>query len=351
MAPSTNPARLPIIDAHVHLAGLGDSGSGCFIAPRKFNSLLYRLMRKKLGIYRAHRDGRLDEEYLARLERDVKTAVECSALDAAVLFAHDRLYSDNGEVAPERQELHVPNEYLFKCCEAPALKGRLLPAMSVHPYRPDALDETLRWIERGAVAMKWLPNSQNIDPRDRRCAPIYRALAERGVPLIAHTGGEHTVSIVRAEFGDPQLMQPALDQGVTVILAHCGSKSGLFDTDWLPAFVKLARTQPRCYGDTSAFCTPGRTRWIGRLLREEGLAAKLIHGSDYPVPPFAWGAAFKLGLRKTLELQRVWSYLERDIRIKRELGMPEEVFTNFARLMPERIQNSKFKMQKEQVTT
>jgi predicted TIM-barrel fold metal-dependent hydrolase len=334
--------HLPIIDAHVHLAGVGDSGSGCHIAAHKFNSLLYKLMRKKLGIYRAHRDGRLDVEYLTRLERDVQTAIDHSALDGAVVFAHDRLYSDNGEVSPARQELYVPNDYLFACCERPALRGRLLPAMSVHPYRFDALDETLRWIERGAAAMKWLPNSQNIDPRDQRCIPIYRALAEHGVPLIAHTGGEHTVTIVRAELGNPCLLQPALDEGVTVILAHCGSKSGLFDTDWLPAFVKLARSQPNCYGDTSAFCTPGRTRWIGRLINE-GIARKLIHGSDYPVPPYAWGAAAKLGIQKTLELQRVWSYLERDIRIKRELGMPEEVFTNFARIMPpERIQHLNF---------
>src|SRR4029077_23992 len=104
-------------------------------------------------IYRAHRDGRLDEEYLARLDRDVRTAIEHSALDAAVLFAHDRIYAENGEVAAAGQELYVPNEYLFACCERSALNGRFLGAMSVHPYRRDALDETLRWIARGAVAM------------------------------------------------------------------------------------------------------------------------------------------------------------------------------------------------------
>ena len=323
-----------IIDAHVHLAGLGDSGSGCFIARRKFNSLLYKLIRSKLGIYRAHRKGRLDVEYLNRLERDLQAAVDHSALNAVVLFAHERLHDDDGHVNPARQKLHVPNEYVFKFCESSALAGRALPAMSVHPYRADAIDETEKWIARGAVAMKWLPNSQNIDGRDPRCLRVFRLLAQRGIPLIAHTGGEHTVSIVRPEYGDPELLRPALDAGVTVILAHCGSKSGLFDTDWLPTFIKNAHAYPNCYGDTSAFCTPGRTRWLPKLIREEGLAEKLIHGSDYPVPPLAWSAVLTLGLRKTLTAQRVWSFLERDMRIKRDFGMPEQVFTNFSRIAP-----------------
>lgn len=325
--------RLPVIDVHTHLAGLGHGGTGCFIAPKKFRSPLYKVMRAKLGIFGAHRDGRLDQAYLERLDRDVAVAAENEVLDAAAVFAHERIYTDGGEVHPSRQELHVPNEYAFSCSEREEMRGRLMPAMSIHPYRRDAVDETLRWIERGAVAMKWLPNSQNMNPADPRCTRIYDILAEKRVPLIAHTGGEHTVSIFRPELGDPELLRPALDRGVNVIVAHCGTKSGLFDTNWLPQFCNLARKYPNCWGDTSAFCTPGRTRWIPRILREEGVVEKLIHGSDYPVPPAAWTALFSLGWSRTRELQRVWSFLERDIRIKRELGMPDAVFTNAARVL------------------
>lgn len=325
--------QLPVIDIHTHLAGLGHGGTGCFIAPKKFRSPLYKLMRMKLGIFRAHREGRLDQAYLERLDRDVSLAAEHAALDAAVVFAHERIYTDGGEVHPSRQELHVPNEYAFACCERPEMRGRLLPAMSIHPYRADAVDETLRWIERGAVAMKWLPNSQNMNPADKRCLRIYDILAEHRVPLIAHTGGEHTVSLLRPELGDPDLLRPALDRGVTVIVAHCGTKSGLFDTNWLPQFCNLARKYRNCWGDTSAFCTPGRTRWIPRILREEGVVEKLIHGSDYPVPPAAWTALFTLGWSRTRSLQTIWSFLERDVRIKRELGMPDAVFTNAARVL------------------
>lgn len=328
--------RTPIIDIHTHLAGLGHGGSGCYIKPGKFHSPLYMLMRAKLGIFSAHRKGRLDQSYLERLDRDVSTAIANESLDATVLFAHERIYTDAGEIHSHGQELYVPNEYVFACCERPETRGRFLPAMSVHPYRRDALDETEKWIERGAVAMKWLPNSQNMNPSDPRCLRMFDLLARRGVPLIAHTGGEHTVSLINPELGDPARLKPALDRGVTVILAHCGTKSGFFDTDWLPEFIAMARAYPNCWGDTSAFCTPGRTRWIPRVLKEEGLTEKLVHGSDYPVPPAAWTCLFQLGLSKTVSLQRTWSFLERDIRIKRAMGMPETVFTNTARVLPAR---------------
>lgn len=322
----------PVLDFHTHLAGIGQGGTGCYIEPRKFESLLYKLLRKQLGIYDAHREGRLDEAYLERLRRDAALGREHGTLDGAVVFAHERVYLDSGELAAEGQELHVPNDYLFRCCEQAG--GLFLPAMSVHPYRKDALDECHRWIERGAVALKWLPNSQGMDPRDRRCLPIYDLLAAKKVPLIAHTGGEHVVRIRRAELGNPEILRPALDRGVTVIVAHCGTASGIFDQHWLPAFCGLARKYPNCYGDNSAFNTPGRARWNTRILKEDGIAEKLVHGSDYPVPPTPWWMLLRLGYRRCRELSRVWSFLERDVQIKRALGYPETVFTNGSRLLP-----------------
>jgi len=41
--------------------------------------------------------------------------------------------------------------------------------------------------------------------------------APRKIPLIAHTSGEHTVSLIRPEFGDPMRLEPALDRGVKLI--------------------------------------------------------------------------------------------------------------------------------------
>ena len=322
---------LPIIDAHTHLAGLGHGGTGCFIDARKFETLLYKMMRWKLGIYDAHRQQRLDQAYLERLERDVGEARDHGALHAALVFAHERIYTESGDVMERGQELYVPNEYAFQCCEN--AKGKFLPAASVHPYRKDALDEVAKWIERGAAALKWLPNSQGMDPQDKRCFPLYDLLVKKNVPLIVHTGGEHTVSVIRPELGDPKMMIPALERGVVVIMAHCGTKSGIFDGHWMPDFCALARKYPNCWGDTSAFCTPGRTRWIARILREEGVVEKLIHGSDYPVPPGAYENLLALGWSRVRALAKIWSFLERDVSIKRARGFPDAVFTNAARIL------------------
>ena len=51
-------------------------------------------------------------------------------------------------------------------------------------------------------------------------------MAEARLPLLAHTGGEHTVPVVNAALADPKLLRLPLECGVTVIAAHCATKSG-----------------------------------------------------------------------------------------------------------------------------
>ena len=329
----TDLASLPVIDVHTHLAGLGHGGTGCYVTPQKFNSPMFRAMRWMLGIYSAHKSGRLDQSYLELLDNEILSASANGALDAVAIYAHDRIYTESGDIQSSGQELYVPNDYVFTCAERESMRGRYLPAVSVHPYRRDALDETARWIERGAVALKWLPNSQCMDPRDRRCNPIFDLLALKKVPLIAHTGGEHTVRVVRPELGNPEVLRPALERGVTVTMAHSGTRSGMFDRHWLKQFYALVRQYPNCWGDTAAFCTPGRTRWIPMMLRDPDIVQKLIHGSDYPVPVTAWFALQELGWRKVRELNRIPGILERDVMIKRALGLPDAVFANAARVL------------------
>jgi hypothetical protein len=72
---------------------------------------------------------------------------------------------------------------------------------------------------------------------------------------------------------------------------------------------------------------------MSRFLREEGVVEKLVHGSDYPVPPGAWWSLFALGWSRTRALSKIWSYLERDVCIKRARGFPDCVFTNTARVL------------------
>jgi len=101
------------------------------------------------------------------------------------------------------------------------------PGISIHPARSDAREELDRCLEGGAVLLKCLPNCQNIDWSDRRYTGFLERMAEAGLPLLAHTGGEHTLPVVDARLADPRVLVRPLEIGVTCIAAHCGTASGL----------------------------------------------------------------------------------------------------------------------------
>ena len=54
--------------------------------------------------------------------------------------------------------------------------------------------------------MKCLPNCQNIDFSDRRYRRFWERMAAARLPLLAHTGGEHTVPVINASLADPKLL-------------------------------------------------------------------------------------------------------------------------------------------------
>ena len=70
---------------------------------------------------------------------------------------------------------------------ASAHADRFAWVASIHPYREDALTRLEAAIRSGAVALKWLPSSMNIDLRDARLRPFYDRLAatRAGVCLTA----------------------------------------------------------------------------------------------------------------------------------------------------------------------
>src|SRR5438105_15778003 len=92
-------------------------------------------------------------------------------------------------------------------------------------------------------------------------------MAETRLPLLAHTGDEHTLPVIRPDFADPRILTLPLECGVTVIAAHCGTKSGLFDPEYFDVFAEMTRRFPNLYGDTSAFNVPIRGRHIRKSLQ------------------------------------------------------------------------------------
>ncbi len=315
------------IDLHVHVVGNGAGGTGCWLRLSGWHRAMASLMVRHIGLPADSLRGDLDRLFVERLLALVRE----SSLSAAVILAHDHVYDADGTVRRDLGSFHVPNDYVLGLA---ARHPEFLAGVSIHPARPDALDELERCLQRGAVLMKCLPNCHGIDCNDRRYRKFWERMASAGLPLLAHTGGEHTVPVVRKDLADPRTLRLPLECGVTVIAAHCGTKSGLFDPEYFHVFAAMTREYPKLYGDISAFNVPIRGRHIPRCL-ESPLVERMLHGSDFPVPVhghFAWAQGF-LRWADFRRWEKCPNVLERDYQLKRAMGFPEEVFTRAAALL------------------
>jgi predicted TIM-barrel fold metal-dependent hydrolase len=260
-----------------------------------------------------------DESTERALERRVvATLDETREIDAAVVLAFDAVYTADGVRDEKNTHLYVTNDYAIELARR---HRKMLFGASVHPYRKDAVAEIERCVAAGAVLMKWLPITQGFDPADERCAPFYEALADHKLPLLSHTGGEQSLPQLRKDVADPMLLAAALKRGVTVIAAHCGTRSTFRERDYLPEFMRLARENEHFYGDTSALNLPPRWHAYGPMLADHAVREKLVHGSDWPIlplppiKPLGWGQAW--------ELLSDDNWLRRDVSIKRRLGFDD----------------------------
>jgi len=326
------PTRKPV-DMHVHLVGNGSGGSGCWLRVSGWHRLMAALMLQSIRLPLNALKSDLEELYLKRLLEQLRS----SSLGAAVILAQDLVYDERGKPIENFGSFYVPNDFVLQLAKK---HSEFLPAVSIHPARPDALEELDRCLSAGAVMMKCLPNCQNIDCNDRRFAKFWERMAEAKLPLLAHTGGEHTVPVFRREYADPAVLTLPLECGVNVIAAHCATKSGLFDPEYFQKFATMTRNFPNLYGDLSAFNVPIRGRHTPECLREP-LVERMVHGSDYPVPVhghFAWmrGAVDWKSFRRW---ERQDNILERDYQLKLAMGFPPETFTRIWDLL--RVPNPK----------
>jgi len=312
---------------HVHVVGNGTGGTGCWLRVGTWHRPLAAIMLRHIGLPGGAMSGDLDRLYIERLLELVRG----SSLGAAVILAQDLVYDEQGKVIEGAGSFYVPNDYVLNLADK---YPEFLPAVSIHPARPDALEELDRCLARGAAMMKCLPNCHNIDCNNKRYTRFWEKMAEAKLPLLAHTGGEHTLPVVRPEFADPRVLTLPLECGVTVIAAHCRTKSGLFDPEYFQVFADMTREFPNLYGDTSAFNVPIRGRHIPECLREP-LAARMVHGSDYPVPVhghFAWMKGF-VDWKTFRKWEKHPNILERDYQLKLAMGFAPEVFTRIHSLM------------------
>eukprot|EP00455_Lapot_gusevi_P041943 TRINITY_DN4922_c0_g1_i1.p1 TRINITY_DN4922_c0_g1~~TRINITY_DN4922_c0_g1_i1.p1 ORF type:complete len:279 (+),score=8.52 TRINITY_DN4922_c0_g1_i1:310-1146(+) len=228
-----------LLDAHIHVAGIGTDGSGCYANHRYFDFLRHAIYRLKyMFICKAsgvkHDDFHLDRHYIDRLVtllREVRPENSHLAHAQCVLLALDQIYDHSGLPQPDLTAMYVPNEYVHKLVLAHP--GEFLMACSVHPYRPDALQELEKWPLRGVRVVKWLPNIQLIDLEDEKCVVFYHKLRQLNMILLCHLGWEMSLDSPqrRQDVGSPLKLRTPLNLGVTVIAAHAATAGFSRDTD------------------------------------------------------------------------------------------------------------------------
>ncbi|MBN1256620.1 MAG: amidohydrolase family protein, partial [Planctomycetes bacterium] len=133
-------------------------------------------------------------------------------------------------------------------------------------------------------------------------------------------------------WNDPRLLHRALDLGVTVVAAHCGMRSGPHDRDYFEEWAAMLAAYPNLYGDTAAIFGM-RARHFLRVMNRPGIAERLIHGSDWPVPNSPWWFLGGLPLRQIWKLSRIKNPIARDLATKQALGLPIEVFTRARKIL------------------
>jgi uncharacterized protein len=200
-----------------------------------------------------------------------------------------------------------------------------LPGVSIHPARPDALAELERHAEQGATLLKLLPCVQMVDPNDRRYLRFWERMAELGLPLLAHTGGEFTLPNHRPDLQTPACLELPLQCGVKVIAAHCGTRALPWDRDYFDVFRKMQDRHSHLYGDMAALSQPMHLSTLARLRHAP---TRILHGTDYPVVTSVFWSRLRGWLDRTTlqEIQAERNPLERKIKLTRALGFSERVF-------------------------
>lgn len=286
-----DPAK--VLDSHCHVFGDGASGSGLW-----FNPVMKRVWRPQQYMQRKfytnascvdESPGKVDASFVARL------LAQCDAMPPgfrALLFAFDWAHDEAGAPTKERSTFYVPDAYVAGL--AARHPARFRWAASIHPYDPRATDRLDAAAAGGALAVKWLPSAQGMDPADPRCDRFYARLAALKIPLITHAGDERAVVAFGEHLGNPLRLRRPLDAGVRVVVAHCASLGMGKDTDrgdaMVPNFELFARLMDaggygaHLVGDLSAITQGNRMQVIPALLARREWHDRLLNGSDYPLP-------------------------------------------------------------------
>jgi predicted TIM-barrel fold metal-dependent hydrolase len=283
-----------LVDFHTHILAIGSSAADAFVNPRMLRGM--NVDRLKFWIYESAAGignrKNADKEYVARLVRLARAVKQGGKYH---ILAFDKHYNADGAANLQKTNMYVPNRYVVELAQQ--YPDIFLPVISIHPYRRDALEELEKWAKAGVRYVKWLPNAMGMDPANPVIEPFYRKMKEHNMILLSHAGEEQAVKAEEDQrLGNPLRLRKPLDMGVRVIIAHAASlgscddldKGSVQTADCFDLFLRLMDERKYAgllFGEISAMLQFNRMPVpFATILKRQDLHARLVNGSDYPLP-------------------------------------------------------------------
>jgi uncharacterized protein len=243
---------MPLVDAHMHVPRL---------------STLKPAWREWAAEFGAGYDWRGTYDTAGDpVPARVDALLESEGVDRGLLFC---------EYSPRATGIQSIEDNLPLVTQNP-VRFRLVANVNPHLHHPLA-SEVERQLDLGAVALKVHPVHGAFDPSDKEMYAAYSVCADRGVPVIVHTGTS-TFPGARARYGDPTLMLDPVEDfpGVNFVFAHGGRGW------WYDSAAVLALQKPNVWLDLAGLPPKNLPKYYPNLPR---LAPKMIFGTDWPGVP------------------------------------------------------------------
>lgn len=279
-------------DCHAHIIGSGDSGtSGAWATPR-MDTWRHPILKIQKWFHINGAGLNKNQEDISFVTRLAQLSSEMPAGYKTMLFAFEWAHDEAGKPIKEASIFHIPNDYAAKIVRQHPQHFEWVA--SIHPYRADAIDALEQAHAQGAVAMKWLASSMNIDPASPKCTKFYQKLQKLNMPIITHVGRESAVPGGDLNFNNPLKAHHMLDAGVRIVMAHCASDG--FDKDYdngnklVTSFELFARMMDKpeyeklLFSDISATTLFNHAWVLKHVLRRADWHHRLLNGTDYPLP-------------------------------------------------------------------
>jgi len=160
-------------------------------------------------------------------------------------------------------------------------------------------------------------------------------MVELNLPLLSHTGEEHSFSTAADQFGDPEKLRLPLSLGVTVVAAHIASSAKYNGERGPDRLAKLMREYPNLYTDISALTQINKPGYLKEALTKPEFFGRLVYGTDFPLINTALVSpwySFHLSLRQKWEIWRTKNPWDRDVLTKHYLGVSTETFARSTKM-------------------